>query len=902
MKIGRGKLILWGLVAFVAPMMVCLVWVGFRFVYPDRAAPPAVKVATILKGNDPHSMLAEANRYYWTHNFPAAIPLYERAEILFSQSHDDRNAIYAKVGLVRSQLQMPFGGISDFVSAQLKTPLVQNDPELRLWCLGVKGDADLELQAGAARQDWEQAKKLAEQLGEKYWANRASGELGLVDFLDGDYRRASHAVGQTLLTSVVEGDVGTQVRYLEIVGNGLNDLNRPSEALAFLNRAIAIADRDKDVGTPFMAYEGKATAFGLLKRMDEARALMEATLAEARREKMWEHEGQDLLILGQLAGLAGDKKKAREYLEEAIQSEKKSGLVRVVEQSFLELSSISREDGDIKKASDELGQALQISRQTGDTYYVPRVLDALADLKAKTGQPKEAHELYEQASDIIEGMLLRVSGAYFESSLLSAMTNTYLGDFKLAAEGNAAPEAFEIIEHARGRAVADALRNRKANPPPSATDVSIRSQVADIQSQLMNTTEPAQRTKLLDDLTETEEKDGYFSDMLNPSQRHIATQPVSLKAAQQSILSDETLLEYVLAEPASYCLAVTHEMAAVVKLPAGRTQIDNVISSLLNKITSGEFAQEESKQLYSFLLAPVPETLRLGHLVIVPDGSLYQLPVDALMDPAGNYLLKTHVVSYAPSATVLCFLRSRHGENRNQMAFLGVGDVPYDLEPPTGVAGAGRDALRFVARGLYDISGAHLYHLQAARQELLDADQAIGRPRNSVLLLGGDATETKFKSEPLSNFKIIHFAVHGIATPHFPERAALVLGRDPKSADDGLLQFREIARLPLSADLVTLSACDTASGELQGEEGSTGLVQAFLFAGARSVVASVWSVDDSATELLMKQFYIHLAEKEDKASALRQAKLDYLDKMGDVAPIYWAAFVLVGDGSTPVEF
>jgi CHAT domain-containing protein len=236
------------------------------------------------------------------------------------------------------------------------------------------------------------------------------------------------------------------------------------------------------------------------------------------------------------------------------------------------------------------------------------------------------------------------------------------------------------------------------------------------------------------------------------------------------------------------------------------------------------------------------------------------------------------------------------------MAFLGIGDVPYDLEPPSAAGGATRGALRFVARGIYDISGAHLYHLQAARQELIEASGALGRPRQSLLLLGGDATETKFKSEPLASFKVIHFAVHGISTPHFPERAALVLGRDPNSSEDGLLQFREISRLPLSADLVTLSACDTASGELQGEEGNTGLVQAFLFAGAKSVVASVWSVDDSATELLMRQFYIHLAEREDEASALRQAKLDYLEKMGNLTPIYWAAFVLVGDGSAPVDF
>ena len=113
---------------------------------------------------------------------PVASPLYERAEKLFEQSHDDRDALYAKIGLIRSQLQMPFGEMSDYLAAQLKTPLVQNDPALRLFCLGIKGDADLEVKAGPARQDWEQAKSLAEQLGDKQWANRAVGRTGTCQF------------------------------------------------------------------------------------------------------------------------------------------------------------------------------------------------------------------------------------------------------------------------------------------------------------------------------------------------------------------------------------------------------------------------------------------------------------------------------------------------------------------------------------------------------------------------------------------------------------------------------------------------------------------------------------------------------------------------------------------------
>lgn len=114
--------------------------------------------------------------------------------------------------------------------------------------------------------------------------------------------------------------------------------------------------------------------------------------------------------------------------------------------------------------------------------------------------------------------------------------------------------------------------------------------------------------------------------------------------------------------------------------------------------------------------------------------------------------------------------------------------------------------------------------------------------------------------------------------------------------------MREIARLPLDAGLVTLSACNTGIGKLEGEEGSPGLVQVFLFAGARSVAASLWPVDDASTEFLMKQFYTHLARKEDEASALRQAKLDYIKSKGDKSPLFWDPFIVVDDASKPMNF
>ena len=189
-----------------------------------------------------------------------------------------------------------------------------------------------------------------------------------------------------------------------------------------------------------------------------------------------------------------------------------------------------------------------------------------------------------------------------------------------------------------------------------------------------------------------------------------------------------------------------------------------------------------------------------------------------------------------------------------------------------------------------------LQDLPQTREEVEEIGKIVGP--EAVILLGKDATETAFKKEPLDQFRVLHLAVHGFADKQYPERSALVLGTDPKSGDDGLLQVREIIRLRLNAELTTLSACDTGVGKLQGQEGVSSLVEAFLVAGSKSVVASLWSADDTFASALMDRFYQRLGQGEDTGSALRGAKLDLLAKYGEqVSPFYWAAFVAVGETS-----
>src|SRR5262249_4311309 len=140
----------------------------------------------------------------------------------------------------------------------------------------------------------------------------------------------------------------------------------------------------------------------------------------------------------------------------------------------------------------------------------------------------------------------------------------------------------------------------------------------------------------------------------------------------------------------------------------------------------------------------------------------------------------------------------------------------------------------------------------------------------------------------------LHFATHGLLDQKRPELSGLVLSRAPGSREDGLLQVYEIFNLDLDADLVVLSSCDTGLGTSVSGEGIVGVTRALLYAGAQSVVVSLWQVDDTSTPDLMIGFYRHLDQDAGKAESLRQAKLEMIRQGRFAHPFYWAPFVLIG--------
>jgi CHAT domain-containing protein len=349
--------------------------------------------------------------------------------------------------------------------------------------------------------------------------------------------------------------------------------------------------------------------------------------------------------------------------------------------------------------------------------------------------------------------------------------------------------------------------------------------------------------------------------------------------------ADEALLAYVLASPRSSCLVITQEGSRITPLPA-RDEIENLAVSYLKTIRSKGTSPSVGRQLYDSLMKPMAGATAKAKLIIIRDGQLHLLPFDALVDEAGKYVARTHTVTYAPSASAWRLLDSKPTTEPERI-LLGLGGVPYNDQ-----------LISALTRG-YRAEG--LGNLPGSADELLSASMLLGRDNNDVLL-GSGATEAAFKKTRLERYGVIHLAVHGLANQERPDQAALILLSDPSAGEDGILQATEILQLRTNADLVVLSACDTAIGRLQGAEGIANLARAFLLSGARSVVATLWQIDDTFSSTMMTQLYKHLASGKSVAEALALAKTNMMDTYGEMAvPYYWAGYTLEGAGDNAIQ-
>ncbi|HWO32345.1 MAG TPA: CHAT domain-containing protein, partial [Candidatus Acidoferrum sp.] len=627
-------------------------------------------------------------------------------------------------------------------------------------------------------------------------------------------------IGKALLSEMTSGDVAGQIRALETLGDGFLELNRNAEASVFYDRAIKLANTTLDAGFAFGAYEGRARVFIRQGKLLEAKQFLETALAAADRDKMRMDQIQILILFGEGAMRAGQRAEAIQALGQASALGQQYQWYYLVTQAAFDLTTLYRDAGELKAAEEQASLGVRTSRQLDTVFFYPRDLTTLGDLKVLNKKYRQADALFQRAEDIIGEIVAKNHlGPYWTDSLADSMSNTYLHHFKLRLRMGDLAGAIEVIERVRGRTTAAAIEHGPQLDSTESTEaVDLEARIAQAQRQLMRPVSLAQHATLQEQLV------GY-ENLLEWLRRSGAAAPVGfetpapLKEIQRVLRDDELILEYVLDEPQAFCIWISKDRSGIETLSAGRAQIEQLAEQSRSDLRDKKNDVAKEQQLSKILLPAVANEPKSRQLIIVPDGLLHLLPFETLPDPNGNLLVESKVISYVPASTVLYALRSRTSVAfAGDRSFLGVADAAYEnqgkisssLSKPAGVK-------QRLMREVSDALGVALYDLPQTREEVTEISKVLGK--DSILLLGSHATETAFKAQPLSEFNIIHLATHGYADAQFPERSGLVLGVDPSSKDDGLLQVREILRLRFKAELVTLSACDTGVGKLAGEAG-----------------------------------------------------------------------------------
>ena len=494
--------------------------------------------------------------------------------------------------------------------------------------------------------------------------------------------------------------------------------------------------------------------------------------------------------------------------------------------------------------------------QVGSIYWVS-LFDRARIARAEQ-HPDEAIRLLAKAIVVLEEHRASIHSEVGKIGFVGDKQSVYEEIVSLLVEQGRDTEAFEYVERAKARALVDLLASQKDLAARREHSQQIAEQMAHLaqaEKELAILPDPG-------DQTTTEKTRGTVLGLRKQIAAQapelaslIAVQWTSVRQLQALLGPDETVLEYYRCGSSWYVFAMSRESLKARKLQA--KDLEAAVAHFRKRLSAQDSTDylPSAQRLYADLVAPAQDLIQGKRLVVVPHGPLHYLPFAALHD-GKEYLVDRFSLRMLPSATVLEFLKSAKVDETKGVLAVGnpdLGDPRLDLKF------AEAEAKAVVAK--------------------------VGAGRS---LVRGEATETAVK--PLmGQYRMLHFATHGVFSPAAPLESRLLLARDGQN--DGQLTIGKLYSLQLDADLVTLSGCDTAMGQVANGDDVVGFTRGLLYAGARSIVSSLWEVDDEATGDLMVAFYENLRSLPQQ-EALRAAQRKLKEQKPH--PYFWAAFQLTG--------
>ena len=627
-----------------------------------------------------------------------------------------------------------------------------------------------------------------------------------------------------------------------------------------------------------------------LHRESDAETDYRAAIAASTAPGLWRVRATVLINLGILHHRQGKLAESQTELEQALAVSQAHQDRQGMAAEQTELAEIAADGNKPKEAMDKARAALSLAREAEDPARITDALVAQAHAFEVAGRNEEAGRTAAEAIAAAEGLR---ADAPASAAGLQGEVGQWMPTYQYAVgrelRGGTALEALRLADRAKARVLLDMLDGGQpgfdalADPRERAEEQQVRDQVSRARRVALTKPAPAAKASLETALRQEEDFDLrlYLRHPELVLQRAAAP---DLRPEDLAALAPDgrtALLSYFMLRDSVALFVVRagarpgSPVVRVFTLPGG-DKLNARIASFRSQIAARDLDYRVSaKALYGALLAPAAAELHgADRWILSPDGALWDVPFQALMDGQGKHVLETHSISYAPSLAVLRELRERP-------------------------AAAGTPGMALLVVANPSVTG--VASIPDAEREA-GAIAALYGSSHATLLSRDRATAGLFR-ESAGGAGVIHIAAHAETETNHPLESFLLLAPPPRTAgkdgstDDGALTARDLLGMRLRARLVVLSACETARGKIGQGDGVMGLGWAVLAAGARASVLSQWKVDSGATSDLMIDFHRRLTggTASDKAEALRQASLDTMRSPGRLHPFYWAAFIMVGD-------
>lgn len=876
---------------------------------------------------------------------PRALDFFEKALALYEELGDRRavSTTRLNLGLYWDRRSEPAKAL-DNLNRSLEIRREEKDRAGEARVLAEIAGIRREEEPDVALDLFAQAARAADEAGNRRVRAHVLRGMASLYLLQGEPQKALELFTESLDLFREVGDRLGEGLSLSSLGSTALHLGDTDLALEHYTQALSIHREVKNARAEAYTLRDIGWSYSLrgepevaLEHYERALRLSQDARDEAGRAFALHGLGRTRLALGQAAQSVKD-------LEEALAVYGKIGRFALSEVSaMLELGRAWQALGEPERAAARFQQVLAFSRQKRIPIGEAVSQWALARQERDRGNLKGAAAAITEAIQIIESVRPKVASERLRVSFFASHRDYYEFYIDLLMRlherepgaGHLA-EAFAASERARARALLDLLAEgridvRRGIPHElKQRETEIAHRLSQLQGRLLDNLsrqDGSQTAQLEEELRSAEEDRERLEWQLRKEHPRYAAvrSPSDLPMARiQELLDDRSaLLEIAVGRERSFLFVVTRDGLAGFPLPPA-AELGALVDSLRQALETGGRRLygryvETAQRLYQVLIAPAEPLLRdKPNLIVAADGPLLLLSFETLLtgppsNAAGSgsggglytglpYLILDRSVTYIPSAGVLVELREpRAPAPPDAKIFLGFGDPEYGgrkpaAPDPSRTRGTLPDALpdRSLARSFRESGLLDLPPLPESRNEVTGI-AGLYPPERVAVYLDRQASEENLKDNPaLKTARRIHIAAHGLLNEQQPEFSGLVLTLDGDPKENGLLQTYEIFNLELSADLVVLSACGTALGKNVGGEGLIGVSRALLYAGAASVVVSLWPVADASTSDLMVRFYRHLDETGDRAEALRRSKLELIRGGRFAHPYHWAPFILIG--------